>query len=75
MVTFWPVQKQQDRHNCGVFAVAFAAKILDRKSPIGAVFHVPQHRNHLIYCLESGYLGLYPKIWIENVNKATELLY
>ena len=29
MVTFLPVQKQQDGHNFGLFTVAFAAEILD----------------------------------------------
>ena len=32
MVTFLLVQKQQDGQNCGLFAVAFAAEILDVKS-------------------------------------------
>ena len=120
MVAFLPVQKQQDGRNCVLFAMVFAAKILDGKLPIDAVFHDPQLRNHLIYylhcvksvqirsvfwsvfccihavlspntgksgpektlylgtfhaMLESGALTPCPKIWIENVNKATELLY
>lgn len=36
--------------------------------------YVPQLCNHLINWLESGALTPFPKIWIENVNKATELL-
>ena len=44
MVNFLAVQKQQAGRNCGLFAVAFAAKILDGESPIDAVFHVPQLR-------------------------------
>ena len=44
MVNFLAVQKQQAGCNCGLFAVAFAAKILDGESPIDAVFHVPQLR-------------------------------
>ena len=62
MVTFFPVYKQQDGHNCRLFAVAFAAEILDGKSPIDAVFHVCQLRNHIIYYLESGALTPFPKI-------------
>ena len=62
MVTFLPVQKQQDFHNWGLFAVAFAAEIFHGKSPIDAVFHVPQLRNHLIYSLKSGALTPFPKI-------------
>ena len=49
-VTILPAQKQPDGYNCGLFAVAFAAKILDNKSTIDTNFHVPQLRNHLIYC-------------------------
>ena len=62
MITFLPLLKQQDCHNCGLFAVIFAAEILDGKPPIDAVFHVPQLRNHIIYCLESGALTTFPKI-------------
>ena len=62
MVTFSPVQKQLDDHNCGLFAVAFATKIVDGKSPINAVFHVPKLSSHLIYCLYNGALTLFPKI-------------
>ena len=61
-VTILPVQKQPDGYNCGLFAVAFAAKILDNKSTIDTNFHVPQLRNHLIYCLETGALTPFPKI-------------
>ena len=48
MVTFLPGlrgnfcgQKQQDGDNCDLFAMTFPAQILDNKSPICAVFHVP----------------------------------
>ena len=47
MVTFLPAQKQQDGHNCGIFEVALAAKILDGKSSIDAALHVLQLRDHL----------------------------
>lgn len=57
VVIFLLFQKQQDCHNCGLFAVAFNKKFLDGKSPIGAVY-VSQLRNHLIYSLESGALTL-----------------
>ena len=40
VVTFFPLQKQQDDHNCVFFfVVAFSAKVFDGKSPIEAVFH------------------------------------
>ena len=49
-VTILPAQKQPDGYNCGLSAVVFAVKILDNKSTIDTNFHVPQLRNHLIYC-------------------------
>ena len=61
-VTFLPVQKQPDGHNCGLFAVAFAAEILAGKSPIEAVFDVAQMRDHLIFCLEQGALTPFPMV-------------
>ena len=33
IVTFLPLQKQPDGHNCGPFAIAYAAEILDEHSP------------------------------------------
>ena len=32
IVSYHPVQKQTDGCNCGFFAIAFAAEVLDRKS-------------------------------------------
>ena len=40
IVTFLPVQKQPDGHNCGPFAIIYAAEILDGCSPSEAVFDV-----------------------------------
>ena len=61
MIIFLPAHKQQDGHNCGLFAVAFAADILDIKSPIDVVFHIPQLRSYLAYCLESGALTAFQR--------------
>ena len=52
IVTFLPVQKQPDGHNCGPFAIAYAAEILDGRSPSEAVFDVNKIREHLITCLK-----------------------
>ena len=69
LVTFLPVQKQPDGHNCGVFAVAFAAVILDGKSPIDSFFNVSKMRNRLINCLESEILTPFPKAAIKRGNR------
>ena len=53
IVTFLPVQKQPDGHNCELFAIAYAAEILDGRSPSEAVFDVNKMRKYLITCLEN----------------------
>ena len=52
-ITMLPVQKQPDGFNCGLFAIAFAAELLDGHSPSEiSQFDVAKMRNHLILCLE-----------------------
>ena len=62
IVSFSPVQKQTDGYNCGPFAIAFAAKILDGKSPMGARFDVGRMRGHLMNCLGNKFLIPFPKV-------------
>ena len=62
IVAFLPVQKQPDGHNCGPFAIAYAAEILDGRSPSEAVFDVNKMREHLITCLEMQRLTPFPKV-------------
>ena len=62
IVTLLPVQKQPDGHNCGPFAIAYAAEILDRRSSSEAVFDVKKMREHLITCLEMQRLTSFPKV-------------
>ena len=63
IVSFLPVQKQTDGHNCGSFAIAFEAEIVDGKSPMEACFDVERMRGHLINCLENKFLILFSKVW------------
>ena len=49
--TFEPVYKQTDGRCCSPFAVAYAAKILDRKLPMEAVFDVNEMRCHSYFVL------------------------
>ena len=60
-VTFLPVFNQSDSCNCGLFAIAYAADMLNGKSPIDAKFNVPQMRIHLKKCLELETLYPLPK--------------
>ena len=61
IVSFHSIQKQADTCSCGLFALAFAAAVLDGKSPIEAVSDVQNMRTHLIQCLESQNLVPFPK--------------
>ena len=49
---FLRLHKQPDTYNYGFLAIAFAAEVLDDKSPINAVFDVQKTRTYLIQCLE-----------------------
>ena len=62
-ITMLPVQKQPDGFNCGLFAIAFAAELLDGHSPSEiSQFDVAKMRNHLILCLEQKNLLPFPKV-------------
>ena len=63
IVSFLPVQKQTYGYNCGPFAIAFAAEILDGKSTMETCFDVEGMRGHLINCLENKFLIPFPKAW------------
>ena len=60
--TFLPIQKQPDGHNCGPFAITYAAEVLNGRSPSEAVFDVNKMREHLITCLEMQRLTPFPKV-------------
>ena len=62
IVTFLLVQKQPDGHNCGPFAIACAAEILDGRCPTEAVLDVNKMREHLITFLEMQRLTLFSKV-------------
>ena len=59
--TFLPIQKQPDGHNCGPFAITYAAEVLNGRSPSEAVFDVNKMREHLITCLEMQRLTRFQK--------------
>lgn len=48
IISFLPVQKQPGTYNSGLFKIAFAAEVLDPKSPTDAVFDVQNMQTHLI---------------------------
>ena len=61
-LSFLPVQKQKGGFNCGAFAIAYAAEILDGKSSIDARFDVPAMKNQLVSCLVERDLRPFPKV-------------
>ena len=62
IVIFLNVQKQPYGHNCGPFAIAYAAEILDGRSSSEAVFDVNKMRQHLITYLEVQRLTPFPNV-------------
>ena len=62
LINFLPVQKQPDGFNCGPFAVAFAAEVLNGSSPMEAHFDVGKMRQHLMLCLLKEKLSPFPKV-------------
>ena len=60
-VTVIPVQKQKDSSSCGLFAIAFAANILEGISPAESEFNVTFMRKHLLECLEKQQVSAFPQ--------------
>ena len=63
IVNFFPVQKQSDGYNCGTFAIAFTAEILDGTPPTEECFNVQRMQGHLINCLENKVPIPFMKVW------------
>ena len=62
IISFLEVQRQPASYNCGLFAIAFAAELLDGKSPTNATFDVDKMRAHLFSCFEGQKLTPFPKL-------------
>ena len=69
-MSFLPVQKQSDGFNCGPFAIAYAAEILNGKSPIEAQFDAAKKRGYLISCLEKHSLRVLDGIETNHEHKS-----
>ena len=69
VVTLLPVNKQNDGFNCGLYAIAFAADIINGLFPMDSQYDVSKMRQHLIKCLENERLDAFPKLQKQtNVN-------
>ena len=62
MIDVGRVQQQENNVDCGVYAVAFATHQAYGVSPIGVVFDLSKMREHLIECLESNKMTMFPTI-------------
>ena len=60
-VTIIPAQKQSDGYNCRLFAIAFVTDVLNELPPVDSCFDVNLMRNHLLQCLETEELTVFPK--------------
>lgn len=55
-----PAHMQKDGKNCRLFAIAFAADILQGKLPKESGFDISKIRENLIECLEKEKLSVFP---------------
>ncbi|PFX15513.1 hypothetical protein AWC38_SpisGene20263 [Stylophora pistillata] len=56
------VQQQQNGSDCGVFSIAFATCLVYGQNPLTVTFNISKMRSHLIRCLQSGIMDLFPTI-------------
>ena len=57
---FVDVQMQCGDRDCGLFAIAFATALCFGKQPEQLSFHQDQMRSHLIQCLETQEISMFP---------------
>ena len=55
-----PVPQQTNLSDCGVFAIAFATCLCFGQNPSHVTFNVARMRPHLIRCLQTGSMHLFP---------------
>ena len=54
------VQQQHNGSDCGVFAIAFSTCLVYGQNPVSVTFDSPRMRAHLLRCLKSGTMELFP---------------
>ena len=57
---FLDIQHQHGTSNCGLYAIANATTICEGKDPCTQLFRQDIMRSHLITCLETGQMTLFP---------------
>ena len=57
-----PVQQQLNGSDCGIFAIAFATCLVHGIDPQEITFNIPQMRPHLLSCLKSGGITVFPHL-------------
>lgn len=56
-----PVQQQNNSTDCGVFAIAFVASLLNGQDPSTASYNNNQLSTHLLWCIKHGHLSPFPQ--------------
>ena len=59
-VKYIDTQMQSGSSDCGIFAVAFATALANGEAPGAMHFNQPKNRRHLVDCLESQFLSVFP---------------
>jgi len=57
-----PVQQQENGSDCGVFAIAFDTCLVYGCDPKEYTFNISRMRPHLIECLRTGTITLFPSL-------------
>lgn len=55
-----PCPVQTNGCDCGVYAAAFLASLLEGERPVDKIYEVGEMRDHLVHCLEVGKLSPFP---------------
>lgn len=69
------VSKQQGRNDCGLFAIAFAERLLAGEDPCSVTFNQREMRSHLMECLEAGRIRSFPETGFRVCRRPVALEY
>ena len=65
------VVPQPNANDCGIHAVAYATELAYGADPVVCSWDMPNMRQHLIHCFESGVLTQFPKIGKRRIRCGT----
>ena len=68
-VSFKDVQMQSGFSDCGLFSIAFATALIFGRQPGEFMFQQREMRSHLIQCLESRLMSMFPILGLRRVTR------